>query len=548
MDLTNSILPPIFVHDYLRRSALRHPEKTALVFEDQRMTYADLDRSSDRLAQELTLCGVKRQDRVIIFLDNSPEIIVSVYGILKADAIFVVVNGGIKANKLAFILKDAGAGVLISHTGKGDVIRDALEKLDRPVKVLWLGDAGKIPASLFSSSLRWDSIFSSPIAADPIVPRNGSKNIDLDLTALIYTSGTTGEPKGVMVSHNSMISAARSIIEHLENKQDDIILDVLPLSFNYGLYQVIMAVMFGGTVVIERSFTFIHRVLQRIAEENITGFPIVPTILAMILKLDDLNRYNLDSLRYITNTGAKLPVPHIRRFREMFPSVRIYSMFGLTECKRVSGMPPDELDARPDSVGKPMPNCEVFILDENGNDAGPGQTGELVVRGSNVMKGYWNAPELTARFFRPGRSGETLLYTGDYFRKDEDGYLYFVGRKDDIIKSKGERLNTREIEDVLCDMEEIAEAAVIGVPDEIYGLAVKAFVVCRNPETTVREIHRHCRKYLEPYATPKVIEMVESLPKTDHGKIDKKALKNRENKVAPKPAGAPDPYRKTLPA
>jgi len=524
------MIPPIFVHDYLRRSALLHPDKTALVFEKERITYAELDRRSSRLARELVGCGVVRQDRIVIFLDNSPEIIVSLFGILKADAIFIVVNGGIRANKLAFILNDAGAAMLISHTGKQQVVLDAMGIVDRDIPIIWLGDIGEIPSSLSARSLPWDSIFFSTAAADSNLVLNRSKNLDLDLTALIYTSGTTGEPKGVMVSHFNMISAARSIIQHLDNTGNDIILDVLPLSFNYGLYQVIMAVMFGGTVVIEKSFTFIHKVLQRIAEENITGFPIVPTILAMILKLDDVHRYNLDSLRYITNTGAKLPVSHIRRFRFMFPRVKIYSMFGLTECKRVCGMPPDELDARPESVGKPMPNCEVFLVDDAGNEVGPGQIGELVVRGANVMKGYWNAPELTARVFRPGRyPGDTFLYSGDYFRRDADGYLYFVGRRDDIIKSKGERLNTKEIEDTLCDMEEIAEAAVIGVPDEIYGLAVKAFVVCRNgSKTGVRDILRHCRKYLEPYAIPKQIEILENLPKTDHGKTDKKALKQLE--------------------
>ena len=231
-------------------------------------------------------------------------------------------------------------------------------------------------------------------------------------------------------------------------------------------------------------------------------------------------------LEYISNTAAALPIAHIRKLRALLPHVKIYSMYGLTECKRVSYLPPDQLEQRPESVGIPIPNEEVFIVDGDGQEVKPYETGELVVRGSNVMQGYWNDSEETARVFRPGRyPGETLLYTGDLFKKDEDGYLYFVARKDDLIKTKGERVSPKEIENVLCEIDGVVEAAVIGVPDEIFGKAIKAFVVNNNrSDLTEKQIKKHCMQNLEPFMTPKYVEFRKTLPKTTSGKIDKKKL------------------------
>jgi acyl-CoA synthetase (AMP-forming)/AMP-acid ligase II len=207
--------------------------------------------------------------------------------------------------------------------------------------------------------------------------------------------------------------------------------------------------------------------------------------------------------------------------------VKIFSMYGLTECKRVSYLPPEQLDKRPDSVGIPIPNEEVFVVDENGNEVPPGQVGELVIRGSNVMQGYWNAPEETAKRYRPGRyRGEALLYSGDLFRRDEEGYLYFVARKDDMIKTKGERVSPKEIENALCELEGVAEAAVIGVPDEIFGQAVKAFVVRKKGAgLKEKDVVGYCTKNLESFMVPKYVEFMDSFPKSPSGKIDKKQLK-----------------------
>jgi len=513
------------IQDSLSISATRFPDKVALIHKQKRWTYTLLDQYSNHFAHTLIQMGLQREDRVVIFLNNSAEIVISLYGILKADGVFVIVNGSIKSKKLAYILKDSGARFLITDPSRANIVANAFDDLNLDCLILWNGKSEHIPNSLTSISVTWDAIFKHVNLIDPITPQN----IDVDLAALIYTSGSTGEPKGVMSPHYSMIAAATSITQYLENTSADIILNVLPLSFDYGLYQILMAFMFGGTVVLEESFVFIHEVLKRIPEEKVTGFPIVPTILAMILKLQNLEKYDFGSLRYITNTGAALPVEHIRKLRSLFPDVKIYSMFGLTECKRVCYLPPEELDKKPSSVGKAMPNCEVFIVDEAGNEVKPCVEGELVIRGSNVMRGYWNAPELSAKYFRPGRfPGEMLLYSGDYFKKDENGYLYFIGRKDDMIKSKGERLSAKEIENTIYQFDGVSEVAVFGVPDEIFGQAIKAVIVTEiSSQISEKDILKFCTENLEPFAIPKYIEFVDELPKTTHGKIDKKSLKER---------------------
>ncbi|KPL23279.1 MAG: AMP-dependent synthetase [Phycisphaerae bacterium SM1_79] len=523
---------PTLVHDWLCRSARRFPDKVSLVCGQQRWTYKALDRRTSHLAAALLDAGVRRQDRVVVLLDNCPEAVISLYSILKAGGVFVILAGSIKGTKLRYILDNSEAEILITHTSKAKVVSDALSDGQMGCELIWVGPQGRIPEQLSRCSLSWDEIFSdfTGNVADSEKDSRLPRCVDVDLATLIYTSGSTGEPKGVMSTHHNMISAARSIIQYIGNVEDDIILDVLPLSFDYGLYQVIMAFMFGGTVVLEKSFLYIHPVLERIAQEQVTGFPIVPTIVAMLLKQQDLSKYDFSTLRYMTNTGAALPVEHIRRLRELFPQVTMISMFGLTECKRVCYLPPEELDSRPSSVGKAMPNCEVFVVDEDQNEVAPGQTGELIVRGSNVMQGYWKDPELTAKTYRNGRyPSERVLYSGDYFRKDDQGFLYFLGRKDDMIKSKGERISAKEVENNICGMEGVAEVAVLGLPDEILGQAIKAYIVSApDVELTEKQVLKYCSANMETFMVPKYIEFIDNLPKTPNGKIDKKQLKSKE--------------------
>ncbi|MGE5411345.1 MAG: class I adenylate-forming enzyme family protein, partial [Clostridiales bacterium] len=259
----------------------------------------------------------------------------------------------------------------------------------------------------------------------------------------------------------------------------------------------------------------------------VTGFPIIPTVAALILKLHGLEKLSLSPLRYITNAGAALPVEHVKRLRALLPHVKIYSMYGCAECLRVSYLSPDEIDDRPSSVGKAIPNCEVFILDENGVPVKQGETGELVVRGSHVMRGYWKSPELTEKVFGSGiMQGEILLHTGDYFKQDSEGYLYFVCRKDDMIKTSGKKVSPKEVENVLYCINGVIEASVIGVQDEILGQAVKAFIVLMDgTDLRKNDILKYCSERLEKHMVPKYIEIIDRLPKTLNGKIDKLTLK-----------------------
>jgi acyl-CoA synthetase (AMP-forming)/AMP-acid ligase II len=296
-------------------------------------------------------------------------------------------------------------------------------------------------------------------------------------------------------------------------------------SFGQG---VLMSFKFGGTMVLEKAFVYPQQVINLVIKEKVTGWPIVPTIAVILVRLKNLNKHDFSNLRYITSTAQALPPKHITQLREIFPRVKIFSMYGLTECKRVSYLPPEELDRKPSSVGKAIPNTEAYIVDEKGIEiTEAGIPGELVVRGSNVMKGYWNLPKETAKALRPGSNPwEKVLYTGDIFKKDEEGYLYFLSRKDDIIKTAGHMVSPKEVENILCERDDIIEAAVVGVEDEILGQTIKAFIhLADTSEATEEDIIRFCHKRLEDFAVPKYVNFCKALPKTATGKIRKRDLR-----------------------
>jgi acyl-coenzyme A synthetase/AMP-(fatty) acid ligase len=277
----------------------------------------------------------------------------------------------------------------------------------------------------------------------------------------------------------------------------------------------------GGTLVLERGFAMAFPLVKRLAELNVTGFAGVPTIYAAILALRGLEDYPLPSLRYLTNAAYALPAPHLMRINELWNKARFFAMYGQTECTRVCYLPPQQALQKPSSVGIPMPNVEVWIEKPDGSRAGPGETGELVVRGPNVMRGYFRDPEATARALRPGPiPGELVLHTGDLFRSDEDGYLYFVARSDDVIKTRGEKVAPREVEQAICTLPGVLEAAVLGVPDPVHGVGVKAVVV-RVPGTNVSadDVKRAVFAELDEVAVPRIVEFVDSLPKTESGKL-----------------------------
>jgi len=507
---------------FLERSAALIPEKTALVCGAQRYNYAELEVLANRMAHALQALGVERGDRVAICLDNSVEAVVAVFATLKAGGVFVMINPTTKAEKLGFVLQNSEAAVLVAGSARLEELgahADALAHL-KAVVVVGKGVApGRLGRAGMSS---WTGLMEAHAQATEPPAR---RCIAIDLAALVYTSGSTGSPKGVMLTHGNMTAVAESISMYLQSRPDDVILNVLPLSFGYGLYQVLVALKTGGTVVLEKSFAYPQAVLQKLASEGVTGFPLVPTMAAMLLQMD-LTPYRGTPLRYLTNAGAAVPTGHIAGLRAAFPGVRLYSMYGLTECQRVSYLPPEQLDHRPASVGKAMPNVEVYIVDEQDRPVPAGQVGELVVRGANVMRGYWKDPEATDRALRPGPiAGEKVLYTGDLFRADEEGFLYWSGRRDDIIKSRGEKVSPREVENVLYSLSGIALAAVIGVPDPVLGQAVKAVVSLRDDSALTRQdVLRHCAQHLEDFMVPKHVEIRPDMPRMPSGKIDKQQL------------------------
>jgi len=490
------------LHDLLFESASRHPDRVAITCADKAISYERLAREARSLSRELARSGVERGDRVLVLAENSIEVVIAFWAALAANAVPIVIHPQTKPAKLAYLMADSGARSLIAdqHLIPDDV--------PRPSHVLAIGS----PA--------WTAALES---REPPPPR---RCIDVDLAALVYTSGSTGEPKGVMLTHRNMLAACASISEYLEIRNDDVILCALPLSFDYGLYQMIMAIAAGARLVLERSFMFPVEILRRIASERVTGFPGVPTMFATLLAMESVSRFDLSSIRYVTNTAAALPVKHVLALRQLFSNAKIFSMYGLTECKRCTYLPPADLERKPDSVGIAIPNTELWLVDETGRRVGPNTVGELVIRGATVMRGYWNKPEATSRKLRPGPlPGELVLYTGDLCRLDDEGYLYFVARTDDVIKSRGEKVPPKAVEAALLDIPGVREAAVIGVPDELLGQAIKAFVVIEpgvvlDPATLQRE----CRARIETFMVPHEIVVRDALPKSANGKIQKTEL------------------------
>lgn len=514
----------MLVQEFLEISADRLPDKVALICDGKRLTFHEIENFANSLSHAFINEGLNRQDRAAVFLENSAESIISIFAILKSGGVFLVINPQVKAEKVEYILNDCQVKFLITDRKHLAEISNILSGCPA-LEAIVLTDFESPEEKKYINDKK---ILSYSWILNNFPPGRLAKYcIDVDLASLIYTSGSTGIPKGVMLTHLNIVSAANSIIEYLENNEKDILINVLPLSFDYGLYQVLMSLKFGGTIVLEKTFLYPYKMIDLIVKERVTGFPIVPTIAAILLKLKNLNKFDFSSVRYITNTAQALPQEYMPQLQKIFSNAKIYSMYGLTECKRVSYLPPHELKKRPTSVGKAMPNVEVYIVNKKGKRiTRPDETGELVVRGANVMKGYWNLPDETEKVLKPGPlPGEYVLYTGDLFKMDRDGFLYFVSRKDDIIKTAGERVSPKEIESVLYKIKDVNEAAVIGVDDEILGKAIKAFVTLKNnSDLKEKDIIKHCSRHLENFMVPKYIEIRESLPKSSHGKISKKDL------------------------
>ncbi|MGH9886992.1 MAG: class I adenylate-forming enzyme family protein [bacterium] len=510
---TSRPIPDTSLAAYFREAVAGRAAEVAVVDgpTGRTITFGELLDRSASFAHALIARGVAPGDRVAFVVPNLPEVAIAYHGVIAAGAVAMMVNPLSTADELPKYFGVGSPRLVVTVPPLVEAIRVAAPGLP----VIALGEA---PGAEPFASLLGGSNVPPQVAVSP------------DAVAVMpYSSGTTGFPKGVMLTHRNMLTACASISEYLRIVEDEVILCALPLAFDYGLYQMIMAFANGARLVLERSFAFPADVLKTMIDEQVTGFPGVPTMFAVLAGMKSLRALDLSRIRYVTNTAAALPVRHITMLRELFPDARIYSMYGLTECKRCTYLPPEDIDRKPESVGIAIPNTELWLVDEHDRKLGPGEIGQLVIRGATVMKGYWEKPEATARKLRPGPGpGEQVLYTGDLCRIDDEGYLYFVGRMDDIIKSRGEKVAPKEVESALVDILGVREAAVIGVADDLLGQAVKAFVVLDRPQGArldARAIQRECQARLESFMVPKHVEIVDSLPRGATGKIDKKDLR-----------------------
>ena len=465
------------VNRLLEARAAEMPRKTALVCGHERHTYAQVDEHARRVARLLRDAGVLAGDRVAICLENSADAVIAIFGTLKAGAVFFVVNPQCRVEYRNHLIRDSGAAAVIERDASGKAF---IARTTNP-------DGHDGPAATVNS----------------------------DLAALVYTSGSTGTPKGVMLTHRNLTFAAQSICSYLRNTAEDVILSVLPLSFTYGLGQMTTVFHAGATLVLEPAFTYPRAVLDTMRRERVTGLPLVPTMATLLLQ-QDLRVHRLPHLRYITNAAAALSGVKVTRLRAAFPNAELFLMYGLTECQRVSYLPPELVDDYPDSVGIPIPGTSADVIE-----------GELVVRGPHVMKGYWNNLEATAKTLQSDLgTGEPVLHTGDLFRTDANGLLYFIERRDDIIKVRGEKVAPRYVEEVIARLPGVAEVSVYGVPDELCGAAVAASVkLFEGSMLSADQVRRHCRVHLEPFMVPQFVDIRSSLPTTASGKISRHALR-----------------------
>lgn len=511
----------------LRESALRSPDKEALVHKEKRLSFSEVERLTDGLAAGLRSVGIRRSDRVGIYLEASIPQVISIFGISRAEAVYVPINALLQAEQVAHIASDCGMKSLITSPARLGSLIEVLPRIPSLEFLIVTGD--EIPGSAITT-YSFDKLCETPFT-----PWRET-TIEKDLAAILYTSGSTGKPKGVMLSHANVVAGSRIVSTYLGITEHERILAVLPFSFDAGMNQLITAFEKGGTLVLI-NFLFARDIVQVLMREQITGLAGVPTLWSLLAQSNStLDKQPLPHLRYITNTGGAMPQTVLKTLRQALPTTKIFLMYGLTEAFRSTYLPPEELDRRPTSMGKAIPDTEILVLNEQGKPCKPDEIGELVHRGPTVSMGYWNRPEDTARALRPNPllppelgDCERVCYSGDLVKMDEEGFLYFVGRRDTMIKSSGFRISPTEVEEVLFQTGKLRGAAVIGIPDEIIGQAIKAFLVPRNGEPLdVQSILDHCAEKMPRYMVPKAVEVLEELPKTSSGKVDYPSLRRRQ--------------------
>jgi len=512
----------------LLESASRNPDHSAIVDGDSRLDYGAVAQQVEVIASQLQSMGVRRGDRIAIYLKPGVDLPLAILGASMAGAVFVPIHHGSFPDQVAHILTDSGTVALITDGQRLEKLETILSKATSlrfvVAKDFGINQIGNLPVHDFDKL-----IFEAASPCREVC-------IGKDLAAILYTSGSTGRPKGVMLSHANLLAGAEIVAQYLSLTENDRLLAALPLSFDAGLNQLTTAFFKGGTTVM-LGFKFGRDIVQRLVEEKITGLAGVPSLWSLLAQPSSgLAKQPLTELRYITNTGGAMPQNVLQQLRDMLPTTEIFLMYGLTEAFRSTYLPPDELDRRPTSMGKAIPNTEIMVINEEGKLCEAGEVGELVHHGPTVSLGYWGHPELTRQVLRPhpvprpGRAERDLVcYSGDLVKRDEDGFLYFVGRRDNQIKSAGFRISPTEVEDVICRVAPIRQAAVVGVPEPVLGQILVAFAIPEEQagELVPAEILSSCAAKLPRHMLPKQIILVSELPMTSSGKVNYPALRDQ---------------------
>ena len=512
-----------FLHQLISNQAIRTPDAVALYAKDKVYSYAALNEQVEAVSQGLLSLGLQRGERVAIYLPKVAENVFSMFGAAHAGGVFVPVNPLLKPNQVAYILRDCNIRLLVTSSQRLDQLAPVLKDCPNLTAII-ITDNESPSAQLPGNCLQigWGHFLGN--AND----RSPHPHIDGDMTAILYTSGSTGNPKGVVLSHKNMVTGARSVASYLNNHSEDRLLAALPFSFDYGLSQLTTAFSVGASVAL-MDYLLPRDVIRAIQRHNITGLAAVPPLWNQLAQLD-WPEETVKSLRYITNSGGAMPRATTARLRTALPSTRVFLMYGLTEAFRSTYLPPDQIDLRPDSIGKAIPNAEILVVRKDGTECAPGEPGELVHRGSLVAMGYWNDPEKTAERFKPSParpSGiplpEIAVWSGDQVRRDEEGYLYFISRLDEMIKTSGYRVSPSEVEEVVYNLPEIKETAAIGLPHPSLGQAI-LLVVHGSNQLAENDILSHCKKELPNFMVPQKIVVLDEMPHNQNGKIDRKRL------------------------
>ena len=510
----------MLVHSFLEKSSRQFPEKKAVWHKDEWITYGKIEEQANRIGCFLLEQGLKRGERVALLMENSFNFITAYFGILKAGGVVVGLNTEITSEDLEYLVLNSGARFLFVNSSRLRLFYPVKEKLTTLKYVVVSGNSNVVTSQNASfgqnSVIMYNYILDTYTANKP-----DSRPIDIDLAEIVYTSGSTGSPKGVMLSHLNLVSNMHSIAQYLHLNADDRMMVVLPFTYIYGKSLLLTHFLVGGSVIIDNRFVYPNKVLETMKNMEATGFAGVPSTFTILLNRSSLKEYTFPALRYVTQAGGHMAVSIQKEVSQVFKPAELYIMYGATEAApRLSYLEPSKLMEKLGSIGIPVPNVDLFVADENGRPVGIGKEGEIVARGSNIMQGYWKDPEGTKQVLKNG-----LYYTGDLGKQDDDGYIFIVGRKKDIIKVKGFRVSSKEIEEKILEMDNIIEAAVIGVPDAVLGEAVKAFVVTSDGcKITQNEILSYLKPHLSTYKLPKHIEFRNVLPKNKSGKIMKTEL------------------------